>query len=250
MAQDRIEPDLAEMEQPLTHYDFNMRNGMSFRFQMNNFGFAVGGEYRRVLSRYTQGMIEFQVTNIRDEGEQSFQNFWGFTVIPNKYNRILSVPVMLGINHRIFANQLSDDFRFQFQISGGPSPSLVYPYFNDRQGYGFRRQGFRAYEDQPHYDPFQGWGDGELVLGGAGQLSLGADMGGDFAKIQSIFIGYYFHYFPDGIQVMEPNRPGHGFNPDPSLTIDDQPAGAIVPATGKQYFFGSPHITFIFGSMW
>ncbi len=243
--QERVEPELADAVAPLSYLDFDIRNGAGFRIQLNNFGFAIGGEYHRVLSRNTKGLIELQITNVRDENEQTFQNFWGYTVIPNKYNRIMAFPVNLGVQRRLFANQLSDNFRLFMHLSGGPSPAYVYPYFDDSRGYGFRLQG------QQNYDQFQGWGEGEFILGASGQISIGANTGGDFGNLQSVRIGYHFQYFPDGVQVMEPNRPNFEyFDPNPWLDPADQHPDAILPAASKQFFFGTPHITFVFGSMW
>lgn len=247
-SQENIEPELAEAEDPLSPLDFDIRNGIGFRVQLNNFGFAVGGEYRRVLSRYTKGILEFQITNIKDEGEQTFQNFWGQQVIPNKYNRILAFPLMIGMSRRFFAEELSDNFRLFAQFSGGPSAAFVYPYYDhDLFGYGFRLQGLPNVPDQRNYDPFQGWGEGHFLFGGSGHLSIGADVGGDFGNIQTVRIGYLFHYYPEGIQVMEPNRPGPEFELRPPEELSPD---AILPAADEQYFFGSPHITLVFGSMW
>lgn len=247
IGQDRPEPELAEMEQPLSYMDLDIRNGVGFRLQLNNFGFAVGGEYRRVLSRYTTGIFEIQVNGVRDESEQTFQSYLGYSVIPNKYNRVLAFPALFGVSRRLFAENLSDNFRVFVQASGGPSPTFVYPYYNhDLYGLGFLPSGF-----QQHYDVFQGWGEGTFILGGAGHLSIGANIGGDFGSLQSIRIGYFFNYYPDGIQIMEPRRtvrpdiPPEAYLADPELR--DQ---FIQDAASKQHFFGTPHITFVFGTMW
>jgi hypothetical protein len=249
-AQDRIEPELAEMERPLSPRDFDIRNGMGFRLQLNNFGFGIGAEYRRVFSRYTKGFVEFQISNVRDESEQSFQGYWGYSVIPNKYNRVLSFPVMMGVSRRLFAQNLSDNFRLFVQASGGVAPAYVYPYYDhEMYNLGFRPQ-FQGLSQQ-HYDVFQGWGEGSFILGASGQLAIGANLGGDFGNIQTIRIGYFFNYFPDGIQIMEPWRPGENivnFNFD--LPPEQQAPGVLEPAAGKQSFFGTPHITFVFGAMW
>lgn len=247
---DRYEPELVAMEAPLSHLDFDIRNGAAFRFHLNNFGFGVGGEYRRVLGRNTKGVFEFQIGNVKDESEQSFRDYWGVSTIPNKYNRIIAFPAMLGVKQRLFSERLSDNFRLFVQASGGPSPAYVYPYYDhDRFGYGFRiTHEMVGFTVDPNYDPFEGWGEGEFVLGAAGHLSIGANIGGDFGNIQTISIGYFFHYYPDGIQVMEPNRPGPGFvvGEDPA----NMPSTAIQPANSRQSFFGTPHITFVFGTMW
>ncbi len=250
LAQERPEPELEEMARPLSPKDFDIRNGMGFRLHLNNYGFGIGGEYRRVFSRYTKGIFEFQINNLRDESEQSFQGYWGYTVIPNKHNRVMVFPAMFGLSRRMFAKNLSDNFRLFVQASGGPVAAFVYPYYDhDLFDMGFRPQ-FQGLSQQ-QYDVFQGWGDGYFTFGAAGQLSIGANLGGDFGNIQTIRIGYYFNYFPDGIQVMEPYRPGENitsFNFD--LPPEQQAPGVLETASDRQQFFGTPHITFVFGGMW
>ncbi len=249
-AQQRIEPELAELERPLSPRDFDIRNGIGFRLHLNNFGIGVGAEYRRVLSRYTKGSLQFQIGTVRDESEQSFQGYWGYTVIPNKYNRVMSFPVTLGLSRRLFAETLSDNFRLFLHASGGPAPAYVYPYYDHGMfNMGFRPQ-FQGLSQQ-HYDVFQGWGQGSFIIGAAGEVAIGANLGGDFGNIQSIRIGFYFNYYPDGIQMMEPYRPGENiveFNFN--LPPEQQAPGVLETAAGKQSFFGTPHITFVFGSMW
>ncbi len=244
------EPEVADIDRPMSHLDFDMRNGAGLRIQVNNFGFGIGGEYRRVISRYTKGFFEFQINNVRDESEQTFQDFFGFNVIPNKYNRILAFPAMLGVSRRLFAQPLSDNFRLFVQASGGPTAAFVYPYYDhDFYNMGFRPQ-FRGLNQQ-HYDPFQGWSEGEFILGASGQLAIGANLGGDFGNIQSIRIGYFFHYFPQGIQVMEPFRPGDNIgNFDFDLPPEEQGPGVVERAADEQSFFGTPQITIVFGTMW
>lgn len=242
LGQDLREPDLADIEKPISYKDYDIRNGVGFRIQLNNSGFGIGGEYRRVLTRYSKGIFEFQISGLKDEAEQTFQGFYGYTVIPNKYNRVLTFPALFGYQRRILPQYLSDNFRLTVHLSGGPAPAYVYPYFDHELfDLGFLPQN----SPQMHYDVFQGWGDGEFIMGGAGHISIGANLGGDFGNIQTIRVGYMFHYYPGGIQIMEPNR---SLIPDapPQFQTPDN----IVPAADKQSFFGSPHITFVFGTMW
>lgn len=248
---DRSEPGFADKTDPLSPYDFDLRNGMGLRLGLNNFGFGIGGEYRRVLSKNRKAFFELNIGTLKDSREQTFQNYWGYSVIPNKYNRVLVFPVRIGLSQRFFAEQLSDNFRLFVQASAGAAPAFVYPYYDhDRHDLGFRPQFNILYQN--HYDPFQGWGDGEFIWGTTGSFSVGANIGGDFGAIQSIRIGYSFYYFHQGIQVMEPNTTGEKFSESFQLNkpADQQEPGVIAPYFGKQSFFGTPHITFIFGTMW
>ncbi len=252
-AQGLEEPDVQKMDEPLSPLDFDIRRGLGFRIEVNNFGFGAGGEYRRVVSRNTKAVLEFQITNIKDEKEQSFQSRWGGSTISNKYNRVLAFPLTFGIQRRLFASSLSDNFRLFAQASAGPAPAFVYPYYNHTRfgyDYGFRiTSGMAGAEIDPHYDPFEGWSEGSFIWGGAGLLSIGANLGGDFGNLQTVRIGYFFYYYPDGIQIMEPDRLGPG-GFQLGVSPENLPSDAILPANDKQSFFGTPYISLVFGTMW
>lgn len=228
-SQERFEPDVIPPDDPITFSDVDFRNGLGFSFQLHNFGAGLGGQYRRVLGPLTEGVFEFQITSLKDETEQSF-NFFGQQIIPNKFNRVLTAPLMFGLKHRIFSEALADNFRVFVQGMAGPAFTFVYPYFDDFEGRGYR-------EGQFPNDIFQGWSDGYTTWGTAGHASLGIDFGDNFSKIQTVKFGYYFFYYAEGIQVMEP---------------EVNPQLAEPGATGADpiYFFASPKISFVFGGMW
>src|SRR5690625_4614502 len=66
-----------------------------FGFVMNNFGFGVGGEYRKVVARQTELTASLRITGLRDASEQTFTDFfWGQQAIPNKYQRAMAFPLI------------------------------------------------------------------------------------------------------------------------------------------------------------
>jgi hypothetical protein len=260
-AQYGIEPELRGIEEFKTPLDFGLRNSLGFNIALNNFGFGLGAEYRRVVSPLSEVVVEFNITALRDITEQNYQ-FFGQQIIPNKRNRILSFPVMTGFKHRLFATPVSDNFRFFAAGKLGPTVAFVYPYYQTRdiyyitlddidQNFEFDPSKIKfgpveANTGQIVNDMFQGWGDGEWKFGAAGQLALGVDFGEDFRNLSSVKIGYSFQYFNSGIQVMDPFStlgiiPGNEERPDVFV---------LDTGTGKQKLFGSPFITLVFGKMW
>ncbi len=227
LGQEREEPELEEMPDPRSPYTDGLKNGIGFKLMLNNYGFGVGTEYRRALSTQSEFVINLNISNLKDEAEQTLQTFWGQQIIPNKYNRVLVAPVTAGIKRRIFAEQLSDNFRVHIHSAVGLAPSFVYPYFPDPEGRGYRPANL------PPYDVFQGWSDGYFTTGLTGELAIGADFGENFGQLQSVRFGYQFHYYPDEIQIMEPNSPIPGQD-----------------GFDAQSFFNSPQITIVLGTNW
>lgn len=260
-AQYGIEPELRGIEEYKTPVDFGLRNSLGFNIALNNFGFGIGAEYRRVVSPLSEVVVEFNITALRDITEQNYQ-FFGQQIIPNKRNRILSFPVMAGFKHRFFATPVSDNFRFFAAGKLGPTMAFAYPYYQTRDIYYIMRDDFdQNFEFDPasiKYGPvevntgqivndmFQGWGDGEWKFGAAGQIAIGVDFGEDFRNLSSVKIGYTFQYFQNGIQVMDPYSilgviQGNEERPDIFV---------LETATSRQKLFGSPFITLVFGKMW
>ncbi|MEX2395493.1 MAG: hypothetical protein WD491_00645 [Balneolales bacterium] len=228
-AQERFEPDVVPPKSPQTYSDIDERNGLGFSVQLHNFGAGIGGQYQRILGPYTEATISLQMSSLKDETEQSF-NYFGQQLIPNKYNRVLTAPAMVGLKHRLFSEYLDDNFRPFVQGKVGPAITFVYPYFDDYNNDGYMTNQF------PN-DIFQGWGDGYFTWGTSGYVSMGIDFGDNISRIQSVNFGYSFFYYAEGLQVMEPEV-------DPRFS---EPG-----ATGADpiKFFGSPQISFVFGGMW
>lgn len=224
---ERVEPEMQDQIEARSPFSEGLINGMSFNIEFNDFGIGIGGQYRRGISFLSELVLDFEFTALKDEREQEFQTIFGQQIIPNKYQRALTFPVMLGLKRRFFAEQLSDNFRIYTQTSLGVAPTFLYPYFDDSLGLGY------IAPNQIPNDVFQGWGDGSFEFGLTGLFGIGIDFGDDFRRFQSVRFSYLFFYFPEGIQLMEPGSPTperEGFTPN--------------------YFFGSPSITLKFGGMW
>lgn len=238
-ARQSIEPEIRPASGWVSPLDFDLRHGATFNLNITNNGFSISGQYRYVLAPHTQWVSEAGFGTLRDSREQVFVTWFGQQIIPNKFNRVFNFPVMTGVRQRLLANYIEDNFRFYLTGMVGASFSFVYPYFEDL-----------ILEDGPAqvqlpgsriYDVFQGWSDGSWQTGYSGKLALAVDFGQTFNTLTSLEFGVMGHYFPSGIQIMEPNRlvEQEGF-----LVID---RGGGFPA---QKLFLTPTITLMFGGMW
>ncbi|NBC26527.1 MAG: hypothetical protein GVY08_06680 [Bacteroidetes bacterium] len=241
------EPELRVEERVSTPLNQNYSSGLIFDFVINNFGFGVGGEYRRVLGEQTEGVINLRITGLRDASEQTFTDFFGQQAVPNKFQRAFAFPLMVGLRHRLFADRVQEEYRFFLSASAGPVMAFSYPYFDDRNNNGFREQ-FRDNFEQVN-DIFTGWGDGDWHTGAAGELKVGVDFGRNFSRVTTVEFSYYFNYYPGGIQMMMPNQPvveNNNFIVDPNNPNEL----LLEPFFDDQSFYGTPQITVKFGSLW
>lgn len=238
------EPEVMDIEEPRTLYGEGIRNGLGVNLVVNNFGVGLHGQFSRVISPYTELTLSAGITGIRDVSEQSFQDFFtGQRVIPNKYNRALGFPFLVGVKHRMFARQIDDNFRLFISTAAGPAFGFTYPYFNDADDSGFRN--VVVVNDVPRVeeinDFFTGWSEGESHWGLSAEFKIGVDFGENFSNLSRAEFGYFFYYFQEGLQIMEPYR---GVTNSQGFIVDR------APFHDAQKFFGTPQISLVFGGMW
>lgn len=246
------EPDVVKLPQPKTPLSEGYHNSWGVDVMLNNFGFGLGGVYSHVAGPYTQITFRTGITGIRDDTEQNFQSFLtGQQVIPNKYQRAFGFPFLLGVKHRLFPRKISDNFRPFISAEAGPAMAFTYPYLEDVDGNGFRtfqvQQGYLVPLERVN-DFFTGWKNGHSHWGFSGGLKIGADIG-SFKHPTTVEFGYFFYYFKQGLQIMEPYQP-YGYDSQSGLPIEKNGNGRRKPFYDAQKYFGTPQIKFTFGGMW
>ncbi len=265
------EPEVQEKEVPRNLFDEGYKAGFGFNISLNDFGLGAGGQFRFGLDSYTEALVTLKIAGLRDPTEQTFIDYnFGFKTVPEKYLRIFSVPLYVGIKKRFFAENISDDFRVFSSLSAGPTYAVSIPYFKDSNENGFREDDARIYAEyfrpEPISDVFTGWDKSQSYWGFGGEFVIGVDFGDKFRNLSSVQFGYTMNYFKDGIQVLEPcqpnlNRINQGPTPGSSCefspgtvpvylnngTIGNAP---LEESHDPRKYFGSAQISFVFGWMW
>ncbi|MDR9415392.1 MAG: hypothetical protein RI564_03845 [Gracilimonas sp.] len=257
------EPDVLEKDKPRNLFDEGYRTGFGFNISLNDFGVGAGGQFRFGLNSYTEAIVTLKVAGLKDPTEQTFTDYYfGFRTVPEKYQRVLSVPLYVGLKKRFFAEDISDNFRVFSSLSAGPTYAFSIPYFNDVTNNGFRENNINIYGGTEQInDIFRGWKDGESHWGFGGEFVIGIDFGEKFDNLSSVQFGYTMNYFKDGIQVLEPCAPdlsrlnqdpinpcGFGSNNQVQLISGD--VAPLEKSNGTRKYFGTAQLTFIFGWMW
>lgn len=246
------EPEIQSIESPKNLFDEGYKTGFGFSFNLNDFGFGAGTQFRKGLGSYTEATFNFKIAGLRDPSEQTYIDyFFGGRTIPSKYKRVITFPVTVGLKRRVFARQISDNFRVHTAMSIGPTLALTTPYFDDFTENGFRESDTRQFSVfEPVLDIFQGLKDAETQWGWTGDLALGIDFGDNFARLQTFQVGYSFYYFKEGIQILEPFKPVRTETGAYIDTNGDFIADEFERANDPNKYLGSAQITFIFGWMW
>lgn len=190
--------------------------GAGLQILLTNSGFGLGGYYHRPAGRDLKFLFELSLGSGKDEREQKFYNaLTGASYIQNKANYLLLIPIQLGLQRRLWREQIADNFRPYLQLSAGPTLGWVYPYFRDRNGN-------RRYDPEAGeriYDVFQAFPKGHLRAGFGGMLVLGAYFGESTQTTQGLRFGYALHYFPHPIQLLEGDAPPRRFFGTPVISL-------------------------------
>lgn len=191
--------------------------GIGFEVVVANSGFALGGYYSYAIDSQNSLFAELNIGTEKSEREVKFFGF-NNSFIPDKANYFIRLPIQLGVQRRLWRDQIEDNFRPYLQFTGGPTLGWVYPYFNDLNNNGNLETG------ETRYDGLRSLFKGEFRFGVGATIGLGAHFGENSRLTQGVRIAYTFNYFFDEIQLLE---------------LDTR----VSPI----HFFGSPSISITFG---
>jgi outer membrane protein W len=160
---------------------------------LSNNGFGLAGFYRREFSRDLFGTVTLGIAESKDDNEVEYVTYWGQTIVPGKINRFLLIPLHLGVQYRLFADDITDSFRPYVNAGIGPTLVLSAPF------------------DKEY---FNSWGSARSHYTLGGYVGAGAFFGADMGTLSGINIRYYFIPFGNGITSMmgpidpvDPNKP-------------------------------------------
>ncbi len=199
---------------------FNYGTGGGMTVLITNNGFGLGGYYSRAVNDASSFWVEASLGPGKDEQELKLFNRFGGGFVQFKRNYFLMLPVAVGMQRRLFRENIEDNFRPYMQLSGGPTLGWAYPYFDDANG----NDRFDEFTEE-RLGVFSALPQGEMHFGLGGTLALGAYFGLSRRVTQGVRFGYTFTYFFKAVQLLEP---------------------AVKP---PQHFFGTPSISLTFGRL-
>jgi hypothetical protein len=117
---------------------------------------------------------------------EQFDIYTNTSYVPGKLNRFLVIPLTFGIQHRLFKDDITDNFRPYVNAGVGPTMIFVTPYTEiTGTGNGLQIQQVEFFKalgrGQPHY-----------TLGSF--IGFGANFGTERANLFGVNFRYYFTY--------------------------------------------------------
>ena len=180
-----LAPDREPLEFPDNAYGMDLLFGEG--------GFGLGGFYRNNLTNTLTFFTDLSISGAKDENEFEYVDYWGRTYTVGKKNRIFLIPLFAGLQNRLFANDLGDNFRPYINFAIGPTMVLTTPY---------EREFFNSLK----------YAQANYTVGG--YIGFGANFGLDQTHLAGINIRYYFiQFFNHGIESLEgkPKKSFGGF---------------------------------------
>lgn len=166
-------------------------HALGLNLMIGNSGFGGGVFYRSAINSTLFWTVSFDISEAKAPNEVAYFNYWtGQKFVPGKINQLWVVPVTLGLQYRLFKDDLTDSFRPYVLAGVGPNAVFAAPY-DQPLSYSFSKT--RGY------------------LGGGGYIGIGAYFGNSPNSLIGVSIRYYILTLSHGVESMQ-NEPMANFD--------------------------------------
>ncbi len=145
-------------------------------------GFGLGTFYRHEYSDELSGFIDFSISEAKDDDEVDFIDYYGNTYSPGKVNRFLVMPLFLGLEKRLFKDDILDNFRPYVNAAAGPAIIYVFPY---------------------NQEYFSALGKGQPKYTAGGYVGIGAYFGSEKSNLLGLNLRYYYLPYFSGLESLQ-----------------------------------------------
>ena len=181
-------PDSSHSSNPSLVDQPTFRNAWGIDVLISNGGFGLGGFYRREFSDEWFGFASLSVSESKDDREvEQFDVYTSTSYVPGKLNRFLVIPLTFGVQHRLFMDDITDNFRPYINAGAGPTMIYVTPFTNITTD----DAGFMQFQQ---VDFFKALGKGQPHYTLGGFIGFGANFGTEKSNLLGVNFRYYFTY--------------------------------------------------------
>ena len=164
---------------------------------MSNNGFGLGLFYRYEISDELSYMLNFAVSDVKDDAEFEQYDYFGNSYTPGKKNRLLMIPITASVQYRLFKDDIVDNFRPFINAGVGPTMVYVFPYTYNQIQYDIFGN---PYKEKMDFFTSLKYGKMRYTIGG--YIGAGAYFGMEKGSLTGLSVKYFLAQFPDGIEVM------------------------------------------------
>ena len=158
------------------------RNALGLDILVSNSGFGLGVFYRRQYTDDLYGFGTFSISEAKDDREVERFDIFGRPFVQGKVNRFLLLPLIFGVQYRLFREDIADNFRPYLTAALGPT--LVY-----------------SAPDSLEFFNSLGHGQAHYTVGG--YVGFGAFFGLEKSNLVGLNFRYYFVPLRKGIKSLQ-----------------------------------------------
>jgi hypothetical protein len=179
-----------------------LRNVWGLDFLISDDGFGMGAFYRRLFTEDLSGFVTFSISESKDDREvERFDPFTQVSFVPGKLSRFIVMPLMAGVQYRLFREDIVDNFRPFVTAGAGPTVVFAAPFVEFIQ-----HQNFIEYRQ---LEFFNSLGKGRPYYTVGAFLGAGANFGSDRGSVFGVSARYYFTYLlSDALPSLYDTRTG------------------------------------------
>jgi hypothetical protein len=145
-------------------------------------GFGLGGFYRHEYNDDLSGFLDLSISEAKDDDEIDLIDIYGNTFTPGKVNRFLVMPLFIGLEQRLFKDDIVDNFRPYVNAAAGPAVIYVFPY---------------------NQEYFSALGKGQPKYTVGGYVGFGAFFGSERSSLLGLNLRYYYLPYFSGLESLQ-----------------------------------------------
>jgi len=177
-------------------------NAWGLNIMLSDGGFGFGGFYRREFNDDLSGFVDFSISESKETREnERYDPYTLVSYVPGKLNRFIVMPLVAGVQYRLFRESIMDNFRPYLHAAAGPSMIFVAPFVDigGPPGAVTVRQ----------VEFFSSLGRGRPHYTASAFIGAGANFGSDKSNLFGMNFRYYFtHLFGEGLPSQYDERTG------------------------------------------
>lgn len=145
-------------------------------------GFGLGTFVKHQFTQKLTGYFDISFSEAKDEREIEYYDYWGNPFVVGKKNRVFQIPMIFGLQYRLFETSIAENLRPYINFGAGPSLIVTTPYIEEF---------------------FSSFGNASSQWAVGGYAGLGANFGIDKSNLVGINVRYYYiTLFNDGVESL------------------------------------------------
>lgn len=145
-------------------------------------GFGLGTFYRYQIADKWTAFADLSFAEAKDDREIEYIDYFGQTLVIGKKNRVFQLPLIFGLQYRLFKGDIADNLRPYLSAGAGPTLVITTPYEEEF---------------------FSAFGNAQSKFAFGSYVGFGANFGIDKSSLVGLSVRYFrVQFFDDGVESL------------------------------------------------